>query len=168
MTSAFSWQNSISLCPASFRIPRKATCYQKHSIISSFENLQRFVKSVKISILGVVVSKGSAALLQLVCVCWGGGVACRERDWTGDVPSQTTVFSPSSNHLPHGLSLCVMCELSRLQVPFSQGECKFYTDFYLLFNLISIPLSTQVPAGPQVHRAWPYDRKRTNINAKMS
>jgi len=22
MTSAFSWQNSISLCPASFRIPR--------------------------------------------------------------------------------------------------------------------------------------------------
>ena len=42
---------------------RKATCYQKHFIISSFENLQRFVKSVKISILGVVASKGSAALL---------------------------------------------------------------------------------------------------------
>ena len=24
MTSAFSWQNSISLCPASFRIPRNS------------------------------------------------------------------------------------------------------------------------------------------------
>ena len=30
MTSVFSWQNSISLCPASFHIPRPNTLFQQH------------------------------------------------------------------------------------------------------------------------------------------
>ena len=30
MTSAFSWKNSISLCPASFHIPRPNTLFQQH------------------------------------------------------------------------------------------------------------------------------------------
>ena len=32
MTSVFSWQNSISLCPASFHIPRPNTLFQQHKI----------------------------------------------------------------------------------------------------------------------------------------
>ena len=33
MTSAFSWQNSISLCPASFRIPRVHCILFTHSSV---------------------------------------------------------------------------------------------------------------------------------------
>ena len=37
MTSVFSWQNSISLCPASFRTPRqKFSCYSRCFLISYF------------------------------------------------------------------------------------------------------------------------------------
>ena len=35
MTSAFSWQNSISLCPASFRIPCLKLNIQKTKIMAS-------------------------------------------------------------------------------------------------------------------------------------
>lgn len=61
---------------------------------------------MKFSIWGVAASKGSAALLGL------GRVGEEEMQ-----AAQTAAFSPSSNHLPCGLRLGVILEISLVKTP---------------------------------------------------
>ena len=48
MTSAFSWQNSISLCPASFHIPRpNFPVTYKRQYMNSFIRYEKIAKSIE-------------------------------------------------------------------------------------------------------------------------
>ena len=67
MTSEFSWQNSISLCPASFRIPRPNL-----PVTPGFSWLRTFVFQspiMKRHLFGVLVLKGMFPLLSLDLIC---------------------------------------------------------------------------------------------------
>ena len=88
MTSAFSWQNSISFCPASFRIPRQICLLLQ--VFLDFLLLHSSPYNEKDIFFGVLVLKDLVGLhrtvqLQLLqyycCYCWGIDLDYFDIEW---------------------------------------------------------------------------------------
>ena len=84
MTSAFSWQNSISLCPASFRIPMQETWVQSPGWK---EPLRKGMFPTPVFLPGE--SHGHRSLADYSP--WG----CKESDTTGQLTFSLSFFTHS-------------------------------------------------------------------------
>ena len=65
MTSVFSWQNSVSLCPASFCTPNtKLACYSRYFLTSYF--CIPVLYNEKDIFLGVLIIEGLVGLHRMI------------------------------------------------------------------------------------------------------
>ena len=103
MTSAFSWQNSISLCPASFRIPRpNLPVTAGVSWLPSFAFQSPIVKRTSfLGVLKVLVGLHRTIQLQLLQCCWlGHSLDCHKSAVSLSMLNVSLNVSPLTQWLP--------------------------------------------------------------------